>query len=239
LPIFGGQAEGYVKTRAPAFAAGTSTPVSPRAAGTPGGGFAPGGPTAAAVEASEWAMNSDDKKSYLIHFATADQDKDNMVSGPEAFAFFSSSGLSADVLRSIWFLADVGKDGKLDPDEFAIAVHLVRKIRGGSPVPATLPDALRPQASKQHVDPGLDMELMSGPLQAHSSPVAAPSSNPLSVSSPSSSSAAASQSGATDPWQISPEEKAAYFVHFTKADADGDAFVSGIYNVLRIHASLC
>lgn len=227
LPIFGGAAEAYVRARAPAFVAGSQTPISPRAGGA---GFATSG--AAAGNDSEWAMNAEDKKSYLIHFATADQDKDNIVSGPEAFAFFSSSGLSADVLRSIWFLADVGKDNKLDHEEFAIAVHLVRKIRGGSPVPSTLPEALRPQHSgapgtpasshKQHVDPGMDMELMSSPLQ----PIAAPTSHTPSaaVATPSS---VASVATTTDPWQISPEEKAAYFVHFTKADADGDNFVSG------------
>jgi hypothetical protein len=44
-------------------------------------------------------------------------------------------------------LSDITSDGKLDVEEFSIAMHIIRKLRGGMPLPSTLPSSLQPGAS--------------------------------------------------------------------------------------------
>lgn len=39
----------------------------------------------------------------------------------------------------MWKLADIDRDGKLDADEFAVAMYLGRQIQAGHSLPATLP----------------------------------------------------------------------------------------------------
>ena len=53
-----------------------------------------------------------------------------MITGETAIGIFSQSGLPRTDLERIWTLADPGNKGKLDRDEFAVALHLVT-----SPVP--------------------------------------------------------------------------------------------------------
>jgi hypothetical protein len=47
-------------------------------------------------------------------FLALDADKDGYVSGREAFHFFKQSGISQEILATIWEMADVGSDGLLD-----------------------------------------------------------------------------------------------------------------------------
>ena len=48
-----------------------------------------------------------------------------MITGETAIGIFSQSGLPRPDLERIWTLADPGNKGKLDRDEFAVALHLV------------------------------------------------------------------------------------------------------------------
>ena len=48
-----------------------------------------------------------------------------MITGETAIEIFSQSGLPRTDLERIWTLADPGNKGKLDRDEFAVALHLV------------------------------------------------------------------------------------------------------------------
>lgn len=45
-------------------------------------------------------------------------------------------------------LADVDKDGKLKPEEFILAMHLVDMAKVGKPLPLTLPNELIPPSQK-------------------------------------------------------------------------------------------
>ncbi len=50
-------------------------------------------------------------------------------------------------------LSDIDKDGRLSCDEYAIAMHLMAKIRGGASLPSNLPAELYPGPTKyQTVD---------------------------------------------------------------------------------------
>jgi hypothetical protein len=56
-----------------------------------------------------------------------------------------ATGCSQDVLKVIWDLADVDKDGSLDVEEFALAMYLCHLvIKEGQDLPKELPPNMIP-----------------------------------------------------------------------------------------------
>lgn len=66
------------------------------------------------------------------------------VSGSTAKLEMVKSKLPNSVLGKIWKLADVDKDGFLDRDEFALAMHLINVKMEGNDLPDELPQHLKP-----------------------------------------------------------------------------------------------
>lgn len=66
------------------------------------------------------------------------------VTGAAAKTIMSSSGLPTAALRDIWSLSDLDKDGKLDVEEFTIAMFLIDMAKKGHPVPPQLEPAMIP-----------------------------------------------------------------------------------------------
>lgn len=58
------------------------------------------------------------------------------------------SKLPNNVLGRIWKLSDIDKDGFLDSDEFALAMHLINVKLEGYDLPAELPDHLIPPSKR-------------------------------------------------------------------------------------------
>lgn len=58
------------------------------------------------------------------------------------------SKLPNSVLSKVWKLADVDKDGALDADEFALAMHLINIKIDGNELPAVLPAHLVPPSKR-------------------------------------------------------------------------------------------
>ena len=58
------------------------------------------------------------------------------------------SNLPSKVLGKIWKLADTDKDGMLDNDEFALAMHLIKTKVSGHDLPEELPRHLVPPAKR-------------------------------------------------------------------------------------------
>ncbi len=58
------------------------------------------------------------------------------------------SKLPNNVLGKIWKLSDVDRDGMLDADEFALAMHLMNIKLDGHDLPPELPDHLRPPSKR-------------------------------------------------------------------------------------------
>lgn len=58
------------------------------------------------------------------------------------------SKLPNTVLSKIWKLADVDKDGFLDAEEFALAMHLINIKINGNDLPSELPDHLLPPSKR-------------------------------------------------------------------------------------------
>lgn len=76
--------------------------------------------------------------------------------GEEAVPFFGNSNLPEDILATIWDLADITKAGRLNRDEFAIAMHLIRQQRNSPDaraLPETLPLNLIPPSMRQFSGP--------------------------------------------------------------------------------------
>ena len=58
------------------------------------------------------------------------------------------SKLPNNVLGKIWKMADVDKDGLLDADEFALAMHLIKIKVAGHDLPDALPHHLVPPSKR-------------------------------------------------------------------------------------------
>ncbi|EEA22920.1 hypothetical protein EYB25_005689 [Talaromyces marneffei] len=130
-------------------------------------------PLSAQSTGAEWLISPPEKAQFDNIFATVDTAKAGIISGDQAVAFFTNAQLPEDVLAQIWDLADIDADGQLTKDEFAVAMYLVRQVRGKKePLPATLPPALIPP-SMRRADPG---PIAAAPPPA---PAPAPASAPL------------------------------------------------------------
>ena len=95
--------------------------------------------------ASGWAV-APYKADYDASFRAAGPDAAGKLSPAQVKEVLTQTGLPADVLRPIWELSDVDKDGKLDENEFALACYLCWMAGEGQPLPAKLPPELVPPA---------------------------------------------------------------------------------------------
>jgi hypothetical protein len=64
------------------------------------------------------------------------------------------SKLSFEILGKIWNMADVDKDGFLDEDEFAVAMHLCHKCMSGDALPDRLDPLLIPPSKRAALEAG-------------------------------------------------------------------------------------
>ncbi|KAK8235107.1 hypothetical protein IWZ00DRAFT_438158, partial [Phyllosticta capitalensis] len=116
-------------------------------------------PQTAQQTGNDWVISPQEKAQYDQLFAKVDTAGSGFLTGEQAVLFFSDSGLPEDVLAAIWDLADINSEGRLNRDEFAVAMHLIRQQRpkpGIQHLPSALPPNLvppsmrsqRPQASQ-------------------------------------------------------------------------------------------
>ncbi|XP_076386138.1 epidermal growth factor receptor pathway substrate 15 isoform X2 [Megachile rotundata] len=97
----------------------------------------------------QWVVSSEDQIAAEKLFLQADLDMDGYVSGIEIKDVFLQSGLPQTVLADIWSLCDTMQTGKLNKEQFALAMWFIKqKLRGIDP-PATLtPDMIPPSMRK-------------------------------------------------------------------------------------------
>lgn len=77
------------------------------------------------------------------------------ISGAKAKEEMVKSKLPNTVLGRIWKLADIDRDGCLDKDEFALAMHLINVKLDGNDLPGELPDHLYPPGKREKLVCGL------------------------------------------------------------------------------------
>ncbi|XP_057713584.1 epidermal growth factor receptor substrate 15-like 1 isoform X4 [Corythoichthys intestinalis] len=94
----------------------------------------------------QWVVPVADRERYYDIFKKTDIDKDGLVDGTEVIEIFMHSSLSQTMLAQIWGLADTKQTGKLTPEQFSLAMHLIQqKITKDIDPPTTLtPDMIPP-----------------------------------------------------------------------------------------------
>lgn len=118
--------------------------------------------------AIQWVVNPVDKMKFDQMFKTADTDMDGFVSGEEIRSIFLQSGLPNTTLAHIWTLCDTNGVGKINNEQFALAMYLVQqKLKGVDP-PATLtpemiPPSMRPKGSTDTTQFGVTDGVNAGP----------------------------------------------------------------------------
>lgn len=114
-----------------------------------------GGYTTAGLAGSAkvpWAVTKDEKKIYDELFKAWDGLNKGFIGGDVAIEVMGQSGLPKSDLEKIWTLSDPGNRGKLDMDEFAVAMHLIYRKLNGYPVPNQLPPELVPPSTRNFAD---------------------------------------------------------------------------------------
>jgi actin cytoskeleton-regulatory complex protein PAN1 len=95
-----------------------------------------------------WAITKGEKKLYDDTFRAWDGFGKGFISGEQALEIFGQSGLPKQDLERIWTLADSSDRGRLNLDEFAVAMHLIYRKLNGYPVPNRLPPELVPPSTR-------------------------------------------------------------------------------------------
>ncbi|KAF7532018.1 hypothetical protein G7Z17_g13681 [Cylindrodendrum hubeiense] len=95
-----------------------------------------------------WSITKEEKTRYDALFKAWDGLGKGYIGGEQAIEIFGQSGLEKPDLERVWTLADNGNKGRLDLDEFAVAMHLIYRKLNGYPLPNTLPPELVPPSTR-------------------------------------------------------------------------------------------
>ncbi|KAM4547771.1 epidermal growth factor receptor substrate 15-like 1 isoform 2-T2 [Odontesthes bonariensis] len=189
--------------------------------------------TTSASGESHWAVRPEEKNKFDGIFESLSP-VNGLLSGEKVKPVLINSKLPLDVLGKVWDLSDIDKDGHLDKDEFAVAMHLVYRALEKEPVPALLPSALIPPSKRKK-----SLSSVTGPVPAL--PASPPPPKDSLRSTPSHGSMTSLNStGSLSPkhtlksgqhslnWVVPMCERGRYDDIFLKTDADLDGFVSGL-----------
>ncbi|CAH1128231.1 unnamed protein product [Ceutorhynchus assimilis] len=91
-----------------------------------------------------WVVSAEEKSKSDALFIKSDIDKDGFVSGGEIKDVFLRSGVPQQVLAHIWALCDIKQTGKLNGEQFALAMWLVARCLKGVDPPQTLTPEMIP-----------------------------------------------------------------------------------------------
>uniref|UniRef100_A0A8C1NXC5 Epidermal growth factor receptor pathway substrate 15 n=1 Tax=Cyprinus carpio TaxID=7962 RepID=A0A8C1NXC5_CYPCA len=161
-----------------------------------------------------WVVKAEEKLKFDAIFDSLSP-VGGMLTGDKVKPVLLNSKLPVDVLGRVWELSDIDRDGMLDRDEFAVAMHLVYRALESEPVPMSLPATLIPPSKRKKLATPPVMPLLPSPAQ-HKERGSAHSGSKTLPAKP------------TPPqWVVSPAEKAKYDDLFTKTDSDMDGLVSG------------
>lgn len=95
-----------------------------------------------------WAITKEEKRIYDQLFKAWDGFSRGYIGGDTAIEIMGQSGLEKSDLEKIWTLSDPHNKGKLNMDEFAVAMHLMYRKLNGYPVPNRLPPELVPPSTR-------------------------------------------------------------------------------------------
>ncbi|XP_046893276.1 epidermal growth factor receptor substrate 15-like 1 [Hypomesus transpacificus] len=179
-----------------------------------------------------WAVRPEEKGTFDGIFESL-APANGLLSGDKVKPVLINSKLPLDVLGKVWDLSDIDKDGHLDRDEFAVAMHLVYRALEKEAVPSVLPSSLIPPSKRKKA-------LGSIPAAPPALPASPPPPKDSLRSTPSHGSMSSLNSaGSLSPkhtlksaqyavnWVVPVPDRGRYDDIFLKTDADLDGFVSG------------
>merc|ERR1719228_1399614 len=103
-----------------------------------------------------WAIPLKSRAGYMAQFQANDKAKTGQLASVQAKNLLLGTGLAQQTLAGVWNLADIDKDGKLNTEEFCVAMHLCEQFQKGEPLPPQLPVSLiPPQMRRAAKDAGL------------------------------------------------------------------------------------
>jgi len=112
----------------------------------------------------EWAVQAAQKRKYTQVFNANDRTRSGYLTGAQARGVLVQSKLPQVTLAQIWTLSDIDGDGRLNCDEFILAMFLCEKAMGGEKIPVTLPqDWVPPNLRKIKSRPGSVSGVVSRP----------------------------------------------------------------------------
>ncbi|XP_074544451.1 epidermal growth factor receptor substrate 15-like 1 isoform X2 [Halichoeres trimaculatus] len=93
-----------------------------------------------------WVVPVADRERYDEIFKKTDTDNDGLVNGTEVIEIFMLSTLSQTMLAQIWGLADTKQTGKLNREQFSLAMYLIQQkaTKGIDPPSSLTPDMIPP-----------------------------------------------------------------------------------------------
>ena len=100
----------------------------------------------------QWIINDTAYARYEETFNSLSPVNGN-VAGAAARDLLMKSQISLDYLRKIWDLCDFEKDGKLDCEEFALALFLTERVKLGEPLPEELTLPMVPPSKRRQFKP--------------------------------------------------------------------------------------
>ncbi|XP_053157376.1 epidermal growth factor receptor substrate 15-like 1 isoform X2 [Hemicordylus capensis] len=189
-------------------------------------------PLLAASSSSDahWAVRVEEKAKFDGIFESL-LPVSGLLSGDKVKPVLLNSKLPLDVLGRVWDLSDIDKDGHLDRDEFAVAMHLVYRALEKEPVPSVLPLPLVPPSKRKKgaIFPGAVPVLPASPPPRDSLRSTPSHGSVNSLNSAGSLSPKHSLKQAPPPanWVVPVTDKLRYDEIFLKTDLDLDGFVSG------------
>merc|ERR1712228_903269 len=77
---------------------------------------------------------------YDTEFFKIPKMRNGKATGAQMKPFMVSSGLSKEILKKVWKLSDLDKDGKMGNEEFALCMFLMELAKKGEPLPDKLSD---------------------------------------------------------------------------------------------------
>jgi hypothetical protein len=92
---------------------------------------------------SSWSVPDEDKMKYSMIFDNTSYGK-GYLTGMEAKEIFQRTELTLPDLKQVWDLVDTDRSGKLNKNQFIVAMHIInRRVNGRTPVPDRLPSELK------------------------------------------------------------------------------------------------
>nr|XP_044627958.1 intersectin-2 isoform X2 [Equus asinus] len=127
-----------------------------------------------------WAITSEERTKHDKQFDNL-KPSGGYITGDQARSFFLQSGLPAPVLAEIWALSDLNKDGRMDQQEFSIAMKLIKLKLQGQQLPVVLPPIMKqPPMFSPLISARFGMGSMPNLSIPQSLPPVAPIATPLS-----------------------------------------------------------